>query len=80
MTAETKSTKRCKGRSQTIAKGEIHSAAFSIDDIAAQTDLSRRTIYLEIASGRLQTIKIRGRRLVLPQQRDAWLRSYVAEA
>lgn len=69
-----------KHRSETIAKGEIHSVAFSIDDVAAQTGLSRRTIYHEIAAGRLTTIKIRGRRLVLASQRDAWLDSYIAEA
>lgn len=55
-------------------------AAYSIAEIAADTGLSRRTIYHEIAAGKLITIKIRDRRLVLPEHREAWLASYIATA
>lgn len=77
MRAEAKSSKR---RSESFAKGEVRSIAFSIDDVAAQTGLSRRTLYNEIAAGRLITVKVGARRLILIQHRDAWLESRVAQA
>lgn len=48
--------------------------ALSIQDCTVLTGLSRTTIYQEIASGRLATIRIGRRRLVMPEAIHLWLR------
>ena len=50
--------------------------AFSVSEFGKRTDLSRSLIYQAIRLGELQSIKIRGRRLILAEDGIAWLRSH----
>jgi hypothetical protein len=50
--------------------------AYSVRDFAAETSLSRSLIYEAIKAGDLQTIKLRGRRLILAGDGEAWIRSF----
>ena len=47
--------------------------SYSIPEVAEMVGISRRTVYEEIYSGRLSTLKIGARRLVSRRQLDAWL-------
>jgi hypothetical protein len=49
---------------------------FSVEEFGKQTDLSRSLLYEAIRLGELQSVKIRGRRLILADDGIAWLRSH----
>lgn len=49
--------------------------AYRIDDAAAASGLSRRTLYSEIRDGRLQAVKVAGRRLILKADLEVFLNS-----
>jgi excisionase family DNA binding protein len=51
----------------------MESLTFTIDQLCHAVNLSRATIYAEIKSGRLKTIKLGKRRLIRRQDADAWL-------
>jgi hypothetical protein len=50
--------------------------ALSVAEFGKRTDLSRSLIYEAIKLGDLQSIKVRGRRLILVEDGISWLRSY----
>ena len=50
--------------------------ALSVVEFGKRTDLSRSLIYEAIKLGDLQSIKVRGRRLILVEDGISWLRSY----
>jgi hypothetical protein len=50
--------------------------AYSVVEFGRRTDLSRSLIYEAIKLGELQSIKVRGRRLILAEDGIAWLRSH----
>jgi hypothetical protein len=50
--------------------------AFSVSEFGKRTDLSRSLLYEAIKCGDLNSIKIRGRRLILAEDGIAWLRSH----
>jgi len=50
--------------------------AFSVSEFGKRTDLSRSLLYEAIRLGELQSVKIRGRRLILAEDGIAWLRSH----
>jgi hypothetical protein len=52
--------------------------ALSVAEFGDRTDLSRSLLYEAIKLGDLQSIKIRGRRLILVEDGIAWLRSHRA--
>ena len=57
-------------------KGKIEPVerrAFSIRETERATNLSRATLYRLVASGKLKTVKVGGRRLVLVTSIDALL-------
>ena len=58
----------------------VEREAFSIPEIAGWLGVSRRTVYSEIASGRLKAVRIGTRRLVTRTDRDAYLDARRAEA
>lgn len=67
--------------SRTPAAGDqTHRLAFSVEEFAKQTDLSRSLLYEAIKFGELQSVKIRGRRLILAEDGIAWLRSHRSAA
>src|SRR5262245_49561149 len=47
--------------------------AYSVRELVDATGVSRSAIYLEITSGRLQSIKIGRRRIIIKEQAVAWL-------
>lgn len=49
--------------------------AYSVADLAAETSLSKQTIYLEIESGRLAAKRIRGRIVIPAAAVEEWLAS-----
>ena len=52
---------------------------FTIDELTELTGLSRSTLYREIKSGRLFSLKIRGCRRVTQDALDRYLRNYETE-
>jgi excisionase family DNA binding protein len=50
--------------------------AYSIEEFAEATGLSRSLLYETIRIGELSTVKIRSRRLILLEDGTAWLRSH----
>jgi excisionase family DNA binding protein len=50
--------------------------AYSVEQFSERTDLSRSLLYEAIKLGELQSIKIRGRRLILAEDGLAWLRAH----
>jgi excisionase family DNA binding protein len=48
--------------------------AYSIEELARQTGLSRSTIYEEIREGHLEKTKIRGRTVITYENAMKWLR------
>lgn len=52
--------------------------ALSIVEAARSSGLGRSTIYEAISSGKLQTLKVGGRRLVRPDALTDWLQSHAA--
>jgi excisionase family DNA binding protein len=56
-----------------VAAGQPKPAALSIDHAARAAGVSRRTLYRELASGRLKAVKL-GRRTLIPSDSfAAWL-------
>ncbi len=53
---------------------------FSLAEICGSTGLGRTTIYSEINSGRLKTVKVGRRTLVTRPAREAWLQQLEADA
>lgn len=49
--------------------------AYTIPEFCVATGIGRTSIYEEIAAGRLRAIKAAGRRLILHQDGEEWLRS-----
>ena len=47
--------------------------ALSIPEAAKISGISRSTLYLEIAAGHLNSRKVRGRRIILPEDLGAYL-------
>lgn len=47
--------------------------AYSVTDLAAETSLSKQTIYAEIEAGRLQARRIRNRIVIPATAVDDWL-------
>ena len=56
-------------------RGHGAKLAYTIAEFCMATGVGRSSVYLEIAAGRLKTIKVAGRRLILPQDGEAWLKS-----
>lgn len=54
--------------------------AFDVADLCARHNLSRQTIYREIAAGRLRTFKVGRRRKVTPAAEREWIALLEAEA
>jgi hypothetical protein len=54
----------------------VEKFAYSVSEFGKRTDLSRSLLYEAIRLGELQSIKIRGRRLILAEDGIAWLRSH----
>ena len=52
-----------------------HKLAYTIAEFCAATGVGRTSVYEEISAGRLKTIKAAGRRLILHNDGEAWLRS-----
>ena len=52
----------------------------SVDEFAADIGVCRGTVYNELAAGNLQSIKVRGRRIITARQRDAYIKAREAEA
>ena len=50
--------------------------AYSVSEFSKASDLSRSLLYEAIRLGELQSIKVRGRRLILTEDGKAWLRSF----
>jgi hypothetical protein len=50
--------------------------AYSVSEFSEASDLSRSLLYEAIKLGELQSIKVRGRRLILAEDGKAWLRSF----
>jgi hypothetical protein len=50
--------------------------AFSISEFGKRVNLSRSLLYEAIRLRELQSVKIRGRRLILAEDGIAWLRSH----
>jgi hypothetical protein len=50
--------------------------AYSVSEFGKASNLSRSLLYEAIRLGELQSIKIRGRRLILVEDGKAWLRSF----
>lgn len=50
--------------------------AYSVREFGKASDLSRSLLYEAIRLGELQSIKVRGRRLILAEDGRAWLRSF----
>jgi predicted DNA-binding transcriptional regulator AlpA len=58
----------------------ITPAALSITDTASSSGIGRSTMYALIAAGQGPRVtKIRGRRVVLIEDRDQWLRSLAGQ-
>jgi hypothetical protein len=53
-----------------------HKLAYSVSEFSEASDLSRSLLYEAIRLGELQSIKVRGRRLILVEDGKAWLRSF----
>lgn len=47
--------------------------AYSVTELAAETSLSKQTVYAEIESGRLQAKRIRGRIVIPASAVEDWL-------
>lgn len=56
----------------------IEAVAFSIDDMARRTGLSRSFLYTEMQAGKLTTIKVGRRRLVRAVDEAAYLEAHRA--
>lgn len=54
--------------------------AFQINEACLATGLGRTTIYDEIKAGRLKAVKCAGRRLILREDLEAFLKGAVSEA
>jgi len=54
--------------------------AYSVVDAAKAVSISRSQLYLEIKAGRLKTVKVGVRTLVLADDLGAWLNSHRAAA
>ena len=52
--------------------------AYSVSQFAEASNLSRSLLYDAIRFGKLQSIKVRGRRLILAEDGKAWLCSFRA--
>jgi excisionase family DNA binding protein len=52
---------------------ELEKLAYSIDEVAEATGLSRSLIYDEMNAGHLQSVKVGRRRIITRQQLDAFL-------
>jgi excisionase family DNA binding protein len=52
----------------------IRKRAKDVDEFGATYGLGRNSVYNEIASGALQSIKVGRRRLITESQEDQWLR------
>jgi hypothetical protein len=50
--------------------------AYSVLEFSKASDLSRSLLYEAIRLGDLQSIKVRGRRLILAEDGKAWLHSF----
>ena len=50
--------------------------AYSVSQFSKVSDLSRSLLYQAIKLGELQSIKVRGRRLILAQDGKTWLLSF----
>lgn len=59
----------------TYSASASHKLAYTINEFCAATGVGRTSIYEEIAAGRLKAIKAAGRRIILHQDGEAWLRS-----
>jgi hypothetical protein len=53
-----------------------HKLAYSVSEFSKASDLSRSLLYEAIRLGELQSVKVRGRRLILVEDGKAWLRSF----
>ena len=43
------------------------------EDVSKRTNLSRSTVYNEISSGRLRAIRVGARRMLRPEDVEAWV-------
>jgi len=50
--------------------------AYSVAEFSNLSDLSRSLLYEAIKLGELQSIKVRGRRLIIAEDGKTWLRSF----
>jgi hypothetical protein len=50
--------------------------AYSVAEFSKLSDLSRSLLYEAIKLGELQSIKVRGRRLIIAEDGKTWLRSF----
>jgi hypothetical protein len=53
-----------------------HKLAYSVSQFSRVSDLSRSLLYEAIKRGELQSIKVRGRRLILAEDGKTWLLSF----
>lgn len=56
----------------------IDALADQVPGACARLGLSRSTLYLEIAAGRLRAVKVRGRTLITREDQAAWVKSLPA--
>ena len=61
---------------KTEQRAQPAALAYSIAQLSAASNLSRATIYEHIQDGRLKTIKVGRRRLVLPDAARTWLQGF----
>ena len=54
-----------------------HKLAFRVDEAVAASGLGRTTLYDEIKAGRLRAVKVAGRRLIMREDLEAFLRSHM---
>lgn len=64
---------------QSAASQAAQHRAKSVAEFCDFYGFSRPTFYAEIAAGRLRTIKVGRRRIVTPQQEQAWVELLEAE-
>ena len=54
----------------------VRKLAYSVPEFSMLSNLSRSLLYEAIRLGELQSIKVRGRRLILPEDGKTWLLSF----
>ena len=52
--------------------GELERSAFTVDEFCDRNGIGRSSVYKEIESGRLESIRVGTRRLITLEQERAW--------